>query len=146
MFTCTLNGLACRVREIQTSSSACVPRLQRHQSFATHYFSMPYVCGNLCLLMVHARSCRFVWGRSRLPLHDSGWSQPFTINLLTASAGNTADSMLPVSHTCFFSLDLPNYSNVEVMRAKISYAIANCQAIDADYTPNQSQMSAWADL
>jgi len=45
-----------------------------------------------------------------------------------------ADNYLPVSHTCFFSLELPAYSSKEIMAAKLRYAIYNCQAIDADDT------------
>jgi hypothetical protein len=53
------------------------------------------------------------------------------------------DGMLPVAHTCFFSLDLPPYSTYEVTRSKILYAIVNCQAIDADFNPTNSSMPAW---
>jgi len=43
-----------------------------------------------------------------------------------------ADFMLPVAHTCFFSIELPRYTKYEVLRAKLLYAITNCQAIDTD--------------
>jgi HECT-domain (ubiquitin-transferase) len=32
-----------------------------------------------------------------------------------------------VAHTCFFSLELPAYSSLEVMTKKLLYAIYNCQ-------------------
>lgn len=51
--------------------------------------------------------------------------------------------MLPVAHTCFFSLDLPPYSSYEVTRSKILYAIVNCQAIDADFNPTASAVQPW---
>lgn len=55
---------------------------------------------------------RFVWGRSRLPLTAAAFTQRFTLQTF----GRTpADSYLPVSHTCFFSLELPAYSSEEVM-------------------------------
>jgi len=56
---------------------------------------------------------RFVWGRSRLPVSDSDWTQEFQIHALRAG-----DDKLPISHTCFFSLELPNYSSYEVLRKK----------------------------
>ena len=37
---------------------------------------------------------------------------------------------LPVAHTCFFQLDLPNYSNDAVMAEKLRYAMYNCCSID----------------
>jgi hypothetical protein len=88
---------------------------------------------------------RFVWGRNRLPPSDSDWTTSFTIAPLAPSAGQSSDAMLPVAHTCFFTLDLPAYSSFEVMRAKLLYAIHNCTAIDADFNPNESAISAWAD-
>jgi hypothetical protein len=48
------------------------------------------------------------------------------------------DGTLPVSHTCFFSLDLPAYSSYEILRTKLLFSIVNCVAIDADYRPNAS--------
>jgi hypothetical protein len=52
---------------------------------------------------------RFVWGRSRLPLNKAGFSQPFKIQGFSRSSvqGGIADTYLPVSHTCFFSIELP---------------------------------------
>ena len=44
------------------------------------------------------------------------------------------DGHLPVSHTCFFSMEWPRYSNVEVAKRKLLYAITNCTDIDADHT------------
>ena len=43
-----------------------------------------------------------------------------------------SDSHLPVSHTCFFQLDLPNYSSEEVMKKKLSIAMEFCGEIDGD--------------
>jgi len=70
---------------------------------------------------------RFVWGRSSLPTVEK-WERNFNIQLLAG----TDDSRLPCSHTCFFTLDLPMYSTVEVCHAKLLYCITHCLAIDAD--------------
>jgi hypothetical protein len=74
---------------------------------------------------------KFVWGRSRLPLTRDGFSTKFRLQPFTRAP---ADSYLPISHTCFFSLELPAYSSEAVMRSKLAYAIRNCSAIDADDT------------
>eukprot|EP00941_MAST-03F_sp_MAST-3F-sp1_P003112 g3112.t1 len=51
---------------------------------------------------------RFAYGRSRLP---SGiWERPFK---LTRRGGG--DETLPVAHTCFFALEMPEYSSTEKM-------------------------------
>lgn len=58
---------------------------------------------------------RFAWGRSRLPaLKD------FTVKMKLSSAGR---AKLPVAHTCFFSVELPDYSTEEEMRHGLLTAI-----------------------
>ena len=71
---------------------------------------------------------RFVWGRARLP---SGKNfKQFKITFKSVSG--SPDKYLPVSHTCFFTLDLPAYSCKEILKEKLLYAITHCQAIDLD--------------
>lgn len=72
---------------------------------------------------------RFVWGRSRLPLRSEDFDQKFII--MTSPDNN--DVTLPISHTCFFQLELPKYSSEEVMRKKLLYAVTECRAIDTDH-------------
>ncbi|CAF3089161.1 unnamed protein product, partial [Rotaria sp. Silwood2] len=36
------------------------------------------------------------------------------------------------SHTCFFALDLPEYSTTDIMYERLNYAITNCSSIDGD--------------
>jgi hypothetical protein len=71
---------------------------------------------------------RFVWGRSRLP---SGKDFK-NFSMTNKSVSGNPDQYLPVSHTCFFTLDLPPYTTKEVLHDKIVYAITHCQAIDLD--------------
>jgi len=71
---------------------------------------------------------RFVWGQTRLPT-EASWRQKFQIQPHRMND----DSTLPVSHTCFFSLELPKYTSFDVMKKKLLYAIANCEAIDTDF-------------
>ena len=47
---------------------------------------------------------RFAWGRSRLPLTRAGFTQLLKIQNFTKTP---CDRYLPVSHTCFFSIELP---------------------------------------
>lgn len=72
---------------------------------------------------------RFVWGRSRLPISSADFSQKFVI----LSCRHNTDGTLPVSHTCFFQLELPRYSSARVLREKLLYAITECTAIDTDH-------------
>lgn len=74
---------------------------------------------------------RFTWGRSRLPLTADAFPQRFKLQSFGKSP---PDSYLPISHTCFFSIELPRYSTLEIMKEKLRYAIYNCQAIDGDDT------------
>jgi hypothetical protein len=76
---------------------------------------------------------KFVWGRSRLPLKESDFESKFKLSGMVRSRGNP-DRYLPVSHTCFFSLELPQYSSEEIMRERLLYAITHCTSIDADAT------------
>lgn len=54
---------------------------------------------------------RFAWGRSRLPLTRAAFSQPLKLQGFSRSAGSgsSVDNYLPVSHTCFFSVEIPRY-------------------------------------
>jgi len=72
---------------------------------------------------------RFVWGQSRLPYNSADFTQKFEIT----SCRNNTDQALPVSHTCFFSIELPRYSKFDSARSKILYALNNCHQIDADH-------------
>lgn len=42
------------------------------------------------------------------------------------------------AHTCFFCIDLPNYSNADVMYERLNYAITYCSSIDGDGTMNDT--------
>ncbi|CAM9164819.1 unnamed protein product [Ectocarpus sp. 8 AP-2014] len=72
---------------------------------------------------------KFTWGRTRLPLTAEGFSQRFKLQNFARSP---ADDYLPVAHTCFFSLELPAYSSLEVMKERLIFAAFNCSAIDGD--------------
>lgn len=71
---------------------------------------------------------KFVWGRSRLPINLENLSRKHSIEYYS---GRAADS-LPISHTCFFRIDLPAYSSEEILKQRLLYAINFCGDIDAD--------------
>jgi len=54
---------------------------------------------------------RFAWGRSRLP----NTAEEFVVKMKLGPAGS-ADAKLPIAHTCFFQIELPNYKTEEEMR------------------------------
>jgi len=76
---------------------------------------------------------KFVWGRSRLPTKMNEFESKFKISCMMR-ARHCPDKYLPVSHTCFFSIELPEYSCLEVMVERCLYAITHCVTIDADGT------------
>jgi hypothetical protein len=75
---------------------------------------------------------RFVWARSRMPASAQDLPMNFKLQGATGKAKETPDAYLPQAQTCFFSLTLPNYSTIEIMREKILYAISNSPNMDAD--------------
>lgn len=47
-----------------------------------------------------------------------------------------------MSHTCFFTIDLPAYTSRAALEAKLRYAVQHCQAIDTD---NDASRDDWAE-
>ena len=70
------------------------------------------------------RFVSFAYGRSRLPRDLSQCQHRFKLTVLNNSSSNArADSYLPLSHTCFFHVELPRYSSDEQCRDKILKSI-----------------------
>jgi len=87
---------------------------------------------------------KFCWGRSRLPLRSADFERPFKI--ASHSQANTvgeekAQTYLPITHTCFFQLDLPKYRTMEVMYNKMLFSITHCTAVDGDSGYNAGDIS-----
>ncbi len=76
---------------------------------------------------------KFVWGRSRLPMNLSGLSKKHRLEYFKSRPKDS----LPASHTCFFTIDLSDYSSEEVMKKRILYAIMYCGDIDSDRSAHQ---------
>ncbi|GAB9466542.1 Hect e3 ubiquitin ligase [Globisporangium polare] len=87
---------------------------------------------------------RFVWGRSRLPANEKEFPQRFKLQSFSkAQAGRSSDGYLPISHTCFFSVEMPIYSSEQVLHEKLLYAIYNCQEIDGDGDAVAANQLGW---
>jgi|LauGreDrversion4_2_1035121.scaffolds.fasta_scaffold692902_1 E3 ubiquitin-protein ligase HERC2 len=71
---------------------------------------------------------KYVWGRSRLPMNLDSLSRKHTIEYFKS---RTKDS-LPIAHTCFFRIDLPDYTSAEILKQRLLYAVQYCGDIDAD--------------
>jgi len=85
----------------------------------------------------------FVWGRSRLPLSKESWGeQKFRLSNFAGRGRDDPDKCMPVSHTCFFHLELPRYTSLENMTEKITYAIVHCAVIDGDSNDRMETIQA----
>jgi len=71
---------------------------------------------------------KFVWGRSKLP-SGRDWRH---MKITRYNPPGVVNNYLPVSHTCFFTIDLPAYTNKETMKNKLLYAVTHCTDIDLD--------------
>mmetsp|Transcript_654 Transcript_654/g.1299 ORF Transcript_654/g.1299 Transcript_654/m.1299 type:complete len:175 (-) Transcript_654:149-673(-) len=72
---------------------------------------------------------KFAWSRDRLPLTAADFSSKFKITRLHTSNPNQS---FPQAHTCFFTIDVPEYTDLEAMTQRCRYAIENCTSIDND--------------
>ena len=67
---------------------------------------------------------KFAWGPSRLPSGVARLPQAFVVADMHCS-GNP-DDYLPASHACFFTIDMPKYTNAKSLKEKLLFAIYNC--------------------
>lgn len=88
---------------------------------------------------------RFVWARTRLP-EQQHFHQKFKIQTAVGEGASAdPDKYLPKAHTCFFSINLPKYSSVQIMAEKIKYAMHNTVEMDADFRLADNEMVRWFD-
>jgi hypothetical protein len=86
---------------------------------------------------------RFVWARSRLP-NPEDFNQKFKLQSAVGDGPKlNPDAWLPKAHTCFFSLNLPNYSSDEIMAKQLRYSMYNCIEMDADFKLADNEMTGW---
>ena len=78
------------------------------------------------------RFLRFSWGRTRLPLVEQGWTHRFVVSTSHVAKEFSPDKFLPEASTCFFQLNLPEYSSKLIMKERLLFAITYCSSIDMD--------------
>jgi len=71
------------------------------------------------------RFVKFAYAQERLPTSDAGFHAYPRIRMLIKpskppKAGGSQDAMLPHADTCFFNVELPDYSSLEVMRERLT--------------------------
>ena len=110
---------------------------------------------------------RFASGKSRLPLSASNWKYKFTLQRFYSV---NPDQVYPVARmsfflvclvfflfeifdifcfcyrfliadTCLFTLDLPKYSSIDILREKLVFAINESITIDTDFDPRHDVFS-----
>ncbi len=85
---------------------------------------------NECTLEEKYLYLKFANGFSRLPSDDSGFNKnPHQITKMEDINPYDYDKMLPRSHTCFFTIDIPPYSTYEILKEKMLYAMKNSMVI-----------------
>jgi hypothetical protein len=86
----------------------------------------------------------FCSGRARLPPHTSDY--PMFLKLTEPPMGSATDPdrFLPTAQTCFFSLALPQYTDLSVMLQRLRYAINNAALMDADFAVRSA--SGWDEV
>jgi E3 ubiquitin-protein ligase HERC1 len=75
-----------------------------------------------------AKYLQFIWGRNKLPSDCSNLEYKHQLRYYSS---HTTDK-LPLTHTCFFQIDIPPYSSYEIMVARFKTAIEFCGEIDTD--------------
>ena len=67
---------------------------------------------------------RFCWGQERLPMNSEEFERN-GIRFMIKPMMNcrTPDMSMPKADTCFFNIELPNYSSKEIMKEKILLAV-----------------------
>lgn len=85
------------------------------------------------------RFVKFCWGQERLPANDEEFERTQVRFMIKPATYHTAtpDKALPKADTCFFNLELPDYSSKEVLKERLLLAInTDCDSINADQLIN----------
>ena len=83
---------------------------------------------------------QFTWARSRMPVASSQMTMKFKVQGAPSSVNQKPDDHLPLAHTCFFSLALPEYSSKAILKSKLFYAMQHCRAMDSDFRLHNSEL------
>jgi len=67
---------------------------------------------------------RFAWGQERLPANDQEFERTSTRFLIKPYQSTTdPDQLLPKVDTCFFNIMLPEYTNPDILKEKLLFAV-----------------------
>lgn len=83
---------------------------------------------------------KFCWGQERLPATDDEYKRTQTRFMIKPSMSSSSDqnALLPKADTCFFNLELPNYSTKEIMQQKLILVInLDCDSMNAEIVINE---------
>jgi len=69
---------------------------------------------------------KFVYGTARLPTNLT------EEKMKICKMKDSSDAFFPRAHTCFFSLDLPEYTSSKILKRRLLYAVSHTVAIDSD--------------
>mmetsp|Transcript_8144 Transcript_8144/g.8008 ORF Transcript_8144/g.8008 Transcript_8144/m.8008 type:complete len:924 (-) Transcript_8144:32-2803(-) len=77
---------------------------------------------------------KFSWGQERLPCNDEDFERTNTrLMIKPAMNAEHKDGSLPKADTCFFNLEIPDYSSKEILKERLRYAIlTDCESMNAD--------------
>jgi len=116
--------------EICGKKTVDIPLLKRHTNYEGGYEENHPVIVRFWKVLEHRfddemrqKFLQFVWGRSRLPNDDQDWTQNLRIS---KCYNNNGDGALPLSHTCFFQIELPMYSTEDIMYKNLKLAVESC--------------------
>ncbi len=83
------------------------------------------------------RFVKFCWGQERLPANDEEFERTQTRFMIKPSTSSSSNQSLPKADTCFFNLELPNYTTKVALKDRLLLAInTDCDSINADAVIN----------
>jgi hypothetical protein len=82
---------------------------------------------------------KFASGWSKIPINTQDMEHKHSLTLFDYYDEDLEKNSLPRSHTCFFKVDLPDYDNIDIMRARFRTALEYCGDIDADGDPDGNE-------
>ena len=81
---------------------------------------------------------KFCWAQERLPATHEEFQKLQVVFMIKSYLDKTKKDLFPKADTCFFSIELPEYSSKEIMKKKILQAInLDNVSINADKVSNE---------
>jgi hypothetical protein len=81
---------------------------------------------------------KFCWAQERLPATHEEFQKLQVVFMIKSYLDKTKKDLFPKADTCFFSIELPEYTSKEIMKKKILQAITlDNVSINADKISNE---------